>query len=758
MKGYPLVTLTMKPSSTPAVYGLLLASLLSLLPLPGSLGQGRGPRRGLPELADPVTSFGAAVLGDHLYVYSGHSGKAHDYSKDGYSKRFRRIHLRMSGDWEELEMQEPGQGLALVPWNGALYRVGGVSARNAPEEEQDMHSTDAFARFDPESGKWTALTPLPAPCSSLDAAVLDGKIYVLGGWKLSGASDDAEWATTYYVADLAAETIRWEALPQAPFQHRALAVAATDSFVYAVGGMDYDDSTTAKVFVFDPKAGKWSEGPKFPAEGRLRGFGCSAFGVGNTVWASGRSGRVYALEDGADAWRDTGYDLATPRFFHRLLPDGNGNLLFVGGAGKEGALASIESVDLTLLEAKGSARKAEPTTAAAEGGGESRWPGFRGHGGSRSDARNLPLHWSDEKNVAWTAPLDGYGQSSPVVWDGRVYVTSVKGDRKELLRVDCLDLASGKELWTKTFDASQKVERSNYVSQAAPTPVVDADGVYAFFESGDAVALTHEGELRWTRSLTKDYGDFAGNHGVGSSPALSSSGLVVLVEHDGPSYLICLDRATGRNVWKVDREARVSWSSPIVVRTERGEEVLVSSNGLAEAFDAATGERSWFFEGIVGNTVASPSVSDELLVVGSSEKGQSRAIRLGGRGDVSKSHLAWVAEKASSSFGSPLVHGACVYFVNRAGVAFCTDLATGGLNWSLRLPASCWASPIAAGDRVYFFSTNGTTTILQATPSEPVELAVSSLQTGDRVYGVAAVDGALVFRMESKLVCVRETP
>ncbi len=736
----------------------VVTSVAVILLMANAVGQNQTPRRGgPPDLPEAVTSFGAAVLGEHLYVYSGHTGKAHDHSRENYSEGFYRVNLHWSGDWEKLEMQDPAQGLALVPWNGAVYRVGGVYSRNAPEEAEDMHSTDTFAKYDPESGKWTSLTPLPKPVSSLDAAVLNGKIYVIGGWQLAGEPDDAEWATQYYMADLSADPIQWEALPEAPFTHRALAVATTENFVYAIGGMDEDDSTTREVFIYDPKGKSWSQGPDLPEEGRLKGFGASAFGVEKTVWASARSGRVYALTEGADAWRDTGYDLEKPRFFHRLVPDHMGNLLFIGGTGKGGYEPSIERADLTMLQAEVAAAKPKDEGKnAADLKGQASWTGFRGAGESHSEARNLPLRWSDDENLAWSLELAGIGQSSPVVWKDRVFVTSVEGEQKETNRIICIALENGEKLWEKEFEASQKIKSSQYVSLAAPTPVVDENHLYAFFESGDVIALSHDGEEKWARSLTGEYGNFGGNHGVGSSPALSSAGLIILVEHDGPSYLLCLDPKTGENIWKQDREKRVSWSSPIVTGSGEDEQILISSNGVAESYDAKTGAQNWVVEGISDNTVASPSTDGKVVIVGSSGKRQSQAIRLGGHGNITESHIAWVAEDASSSFGSPLVHDGSVYFVNKAGVAFCNDLETGKLNWSLRLPASCWASPIANGDRIYFFSTNGVTTILQANPEEPVELGTNSLSTESRIYGVSAVDENLIFRMESRVVCVRE--
>lgn len=718
--------------------------------------QDRGPRRGLPELSEAITSFGAAVLGENLYVYSGHTGEAHAHSRENYSENFRRINLKWSGDWEELEMQDPVQGFALVAHDGALYRVGGVYSRNAPAEDEDMHSTDKFARFDPESGKWTDLPPLPEARSSLDAAVHNGKLYVIGGWKLAGKPDDGVWGADYWVADLNSDTVQWEKLPKAPFTARAMAVATSENFIYAIGGMDAEDSTSSQVYIYDPAAKQWSTGPEIPSKGRLKAFGSSAFGIGDTVWASGYNGRVYSLKEGAKEWRDSGFDLETPRFFHRLIPGPNDNLLFIGGAGKDGYNKSIESVELTTLNALQSAEKvSQKKSEVVVGEGERNWPGFRGTGGSESRASHLPLEWTEEKNVAWQRDLSGYGQSSPVVWGNRIFVTSVEGDNKEKIRLDCLDLKSGEPLWEKSFDASQKAANSNYISKGAPTPVVDDKRVYAFFESGDVIVLSHEGDVVWQRSLTKDFGEFAGNHGVGASTALASSGLILLVDHDGPSYLVCLNKETGKNVWKVDREKRVSWSSPIVVGSGKDEQILISSSGVAESYRTNDGKQNWIYEGIEGNTVASPSVSEDLVIIGSSDRGESIALQRKGGGSLDKSAVAWAAEKAASSFGSPLVHNGSVYFVNRAGIAFCNNLKDGSLNWSLRLPASCWASPVAAGDRIYFFSTNGTTTVLEANPEKPVELAVSSIPTEDRVYGVAFVDGNIIIRTEARVICVR---
>jgi len=395
---------------------------------------------------------------------------------------------------------------------------------------------------------------------------------------------------------------------------------------------------------------------------------------------------------------------------------------------------------------------------APEGGS---WPAFRGGGNSHTGASDLPLRWSESENVAWRAELAGFGQSSPVLWDDRVYVTSTAGDRKERLLAEAFDLAGGERLWRAEFAASQRPEEvSNMISRGAPTPAADADGVYLFYESGDLIALDHGGEVRWRRSLTEEYGEFGGGHGIGTSLVNAPGSLVLLIEHEGPSYLLCVDKATGENLWRVEREPRVSWTTPLLVEHEGVAQIVVSSNGVLESYRLEDGGRLWWVEGLDGNTVASPSVAGDLVVIGSSDPNNSLAVELGGSGDVSDTHVEWRAESVTSSFGSPLVHGETVHFVNRAGALQATNLEDGSLRWERRIPDSCWASPLSAGDRLYFFCKNGHTVVLEAAEgdAEPEQLAENVLEIpeGDRVYGFAVAPGRFVLRTSRGLVAVGE--
>lgn len=376
------------------------------------------------------------------------------------------------------------------------------------------------------------------------------------------------------------------------------------------------------------------------------------------------------------------------------------------------------------------------------------WPSFRGDGTSRTDDDKLPLTWSDTENLAWEIDLPGYGQSSPVIWGDRVFVTTTEGAKKEKSVVLCYALKDGNLLWSKAIDSAIQIEASNMVSRGAPTAAVDANAVYAFFESGDVAAYSHEGEQLWKRDLIADYGKFGGMHGIGSSLAQNDEAVFVLAEHDGPSYLLALNKKDGKNLWKVDREKRVSWSSPIV----SGDRIYISSNGVIEARNAADGAEIWRQKGVEGNNVPSPSLSPDgkLIAIGSSAPQMSRIV------DADTGETVW-SPRVTCSFGSPLVVNESAYFVNRAGALQCVDLKSGELRWETRLAESTWATPLAAAGRIYCFCKNGTTIVLDADSAEPNVLAENTLTAlqNDKVYGYAISNGAIIVRTGSKMVCIR---
>jgi outer membrane protein assembly factor BamB len=451
------------------------------------------------------------------------------------------------------------------------------------------------------------------------------------------------------------------------------------------------------------------------------------------------------------------------------------------------------------------------------------WPGFRGTGDSQSAAKDLPVTWElrGRSRGSWNIRLPGYGQSSPVVWKDRVFVTSVSGDHKEHLHVLAFSLADGEKLWQRDFVGTQKIKDSDMVSRGAPTPVADADRVYVMFESGDLFALTHAGDPVWNRSLVKDYGEFQGPHGYASSPVLADDLVIVQVCHGGPSYLLAVDRTTGQNVWKTEHPSQTGWSSPAVYRHNGVTGIIVSTAGSVRGFNAADGRELWFVTGINGNSTASPTVVGDLVVIGSSgERGGgdsgrgprrgsletsdtregnqtltspattgsgtktasdvkpeaprgegsrpgltppdpatlfSAAIRLGGSGDVSASHVVWKNNKVTAGYASPLVHNGIAYFVSRIGVAQGVNVKTGEVLFQQRLPGQVWASPIANGEHVFFFCKEGQVLALKSGPIWD-EVGESSVSATDIIYGVAAIDGAWLIRTGRGLIKLTTAP
>ena len=293
------------------------------------------------------------------------------------------------------------------------------------------------------------------------------------------------------------------------------------------------------------------------------------------------------------------------------------------------------------------------------------------------------------------------------------------------------------------------------MTRSAPTPVLDSRRVYVFFESGDLLALDHNGETAWERSLASEYGEFQGTHGVGSSLAATDDAVIVLVNHDGPSYLMAVNKNDGKNLWKVDYEARVAWSSPIVAQHEGTSIVVVSAAGMVEAYDAASGKKLWQIGGLPGANVPSATVAGDMVFVGAKDVASNVAIRMGDDKTKSTAEIVWRSQQASCSFCSPLHHRGQVYFVNRAGVAFSVDETSGELTWKHRLGDSCWASPLAAEDRTYFFTKSGKTVVTRDGPKH--EILAANLLTIDaktRIYGVAAVRRKFILRTGDELICV----
>lgn len=365
------------------------------------------------------------------------------------------------------------------------------------------------------------------------------------------------------------------------------------------------------------------------------------------------------------------------------------------------------------------------------------WSSFR-NGGDSNATSSLPTEWSPDNGIAWQRELVGYGQSAPVIIDNQVIVSSVDGPDCEKLVLQCFDLSKGTPMW-KYERASSAGHPSNYMNaRAAPTPMVDQDAVYAFFETGDFVCVDHDGTLRWHRNETEAFGKFGNSHGLGSSPAMDQEKLYLLTEHDGPSFLTAINKKSGETVWQTERPSTKSWASPIIAQVPGGKSsVIVSSGGTVTAYAAADGAQEWQIDGVEGNSVPSPTAVENYLLVGArlpefATEGQVRANCCLDLSQIvnGEPKLLWRADKAICEYASPVAIDGYAYFVNKANVLHCIELASGEIAYRQRLSLDCWATPVVADNAIFFFAKNGQTRIVRAGP-EFVEIAENRLWSPD---------------------------
>ncbi len=355
------------------------------------------------------------------------------------------------------------------------------------------------------------------------------------------------------------------------------------------------------------------------------------------------------------------------------------------------------------------------------------WPSFLGVGRQGVREESLPVKWTKDSNIAWSTLLQGHGQSSPVVWKDTAYVTTVDGLQKEKQWLYAINIHTGEIHWKQSFDNSFPIKNSYYVSRAAPTPVVDPERVIAYFESGDCIALDHDGKVLWQRALGKDYGPIVAEFGIGASPCQNRDSLFILIEHEATGVLLSLDKRNGETRWSVPRKAAKSWSSPAFFEVEGQEQVVISSDGPVQSYDVADGSALWTLEGVGGNTNVTPlDYHEGMFLIGASpgrqSEGAETAKRSNGLVQIKKgdsgwnAKLVWFNEKLAPTWGSPIIHQGYAYWVNRVGVVHCVDLQSGEILFNGRLKQSCWATPFPAGDRIYFFGKEGLCTVIASGP------------------------------------------
>ena len=714
-----------------------------------------------PETAPPLphasSDVSGAYVGDVLYVHAGDQPPA-SRTAAGAGKAALYALSPADASWKTVWTGSPVRGAVLAGDGEDLYRVGGAEVTGARRARPDLQ------RWDGTGGRWVDLTPMPSGRTDHAAVIVGRRLWVVGGWAPSTVAEGPrarlrppavpaeDWRDDVLVADLDADPVTWTVVETASLRLHSLAAAVHDDAIWLAGGMT-PRGPELDVQRLDLRTRTLAPAPVPPIRGRSRGVGLGMASTGGSLYVSSVN-QLFRLDAGGRAWQALAYDIAPERAYHALV-GGAGVLHIVGGAAHGRTHAVVDRVEAASL--RPSDVLEAPRRAAGAAGdrprlaGARRWPGFRGAAFGHSQARDLPLVWSDDENLAWRHAVGGYGQSSPVVWDGLVFVTAIDGPRRETQIVEAVDAQTGVLRWRHTLASSQPVEVTNFVAKGAPTPRVDAERVYYLFESGDFGALRHDGEPIWSRSLKADYGAIEG-YGLGGSLAGNDETLFVLAAHDGPSYLLAVDAATGETRWKADRPAASAWTTPIVVPWKGGELVVVSIDGAVEAYDAGPANGS-------GGSTASPATDSRHR---SSPGGASSSRRRTPdptsscpsehRGRLPEEQVLWRGRSATASMSSPVVNGEAIYFINSRGVIRCLELDSGRSRWATRLASAAWATPIVNGDRVYVFGTDGVASVFAADAAEPIELARNSLTVSERVYGTAAVDGGLLVRTGRELI------
>ena len=300
----------------------------------------------------------------------------------------------------------------------------------------------------------------------------------------------------------------------------ANSAAIANGHLYVIGGLDGKGLSNA---VRKPNLStqKWSDVPSFPSSDHMKAFGSAACNMGGRLVACSFSFQPKVLAPDGKSWEPAGGKLENRRFFHRMVPAANDQILFLGGANYDGHLDSIETFNVS------------PPPPCPRHNLD--W--FRGAGDSHSLAKGLPVKWSDDENIRWRNALPGYGQSTPAIWDGKVFSTSTEGDWSDQLLVHCHNLADGQLLWKKDTPRQTKYSVAKWYPRPHLASVVDGEAVYLFWESGLLLALSHKGEELWKRDLTEDYGAFQGNHGLGTSLFQAGYKLGLLIDHsDHPTF------------------------------------------------------------------------------------------------------------------------------------------------------------------------------------------------------------------------------
>lgn len=358
--------------------------------------------------------------------------------------------------------------------------------------------------------------------------------------------------------------------------------------------------------------------------------------------------------------------------------------------------------------------------------GAENWPQWRGPSlNGISSETNLPLHWSATQNIAWKLEMPGRSGSTPIVWGDRIFLNVAEGDELSLW---CVDKTKGAVVWKKFIaSGNYKINKQN---MSSPSPVTDGQSVYAMTGTGILKGFDFQGRELWTRDIQKDYGKFGLNWGYASSPLLFEDALYVQVVHGmkthDPSYVLRIDKHTGKTAWRTlrptnaIRESPDSYTTPALLRYANHVEIVVTGGDCITGYDPAAGAELWRATGFNPSNepdhriIASPVVFDDIVFAPTRVK-PLIAFRAGGRGDVTQSQKLWEFMNGPD-VPTPVTDGKYFYSVNDRGIIWCLDARTGAEVWGGKRiqPGAYSASPVLADGKIYITNEDGLTTVIKA--------------------------------------------
>jgi outer membrane protein assembly factor BamB len=393
------------------------------------------------------------------------------------------------------------------------------------------------------------------------------------------------------------------------------------------------------------------------------------------------------------------------------------------------------------------------------------WPAWRGPNyDGVAPGKGYPTSWSATENVRWKTRLPGPGASTPIVWGDQIFLTcGVEATNTAV----CLD-RDGKIVWQTPIGDNARSGKNAKATGSNPSAVTDGQNVFFYFKSGDLACLGLDGKLVWETNLQAEYGEDSLQWDLGTSPVLTKDCVVVAVMHRPPSYLVAFDKETGKVAWKQDRtlpapaESNDSYSTPIVLDHEGRELLVVLGADHVTGHDADTGKESWRVGGLnprqAGNfrSIASAVIEDGIVVAPYARGSTLTAIKLGGSGDVTKTHVAWTRDDLGADVPTPAALDGKVYISGDRGEVSCLDAKTGETIWSglaERHRSAYSSSPIIADGKLYVTREDGTTIVL-ALGSELKVLSKNTIDAERFVATPVFVDGQILLRTRDDLYCI----